>query len=138
MGWVRLEDEFYDHAKFSQAGPLGMALWIVGLAWCNRNLTDGFIPTSKARTLIDWTGVHWRAWDGEVMGGCEDPEPIDVADHLVDCGLWEAREGGYQIHDYNDYQPKAATVKAAKEENAARMREWRADKKRRESSGDAA
>lgn len=141
MGWVRLEDDFYDNGKFALAGPLGMALWVTMLAWSNRNLTDGFIPTAKARTLIDWTGVHWRAWDGDLVGGCEDPEPVDVADHLVVVGLLEPREGGYQIHDYHDYQPKAEKVREAKAENAQRMREWREAQKRkrgRNEDGDAA
>jgi hypothetical protein len=125
MGWVRLEDDFYDNGKFASAGPLGTALWVVGLAWSNRNLTDGVIPESVARRLVDWKGTHWRAWEGELVGSCEEPANTDVAEHLVAIGLWEYHDGGYLIHDYHDYQPKAATVKAARDKNAERMRKWR-------------
>jgi len=137
MGWVRLEDDFYDNAKFADAGPLGMSLWIVGLAWSNRNLSDGYIPESVARRLVDWKGTHWRAWEGELVGGCEEPEDLDVAEHLVKIGLWELHpeKPGYVIHDYHEYQPTAATVKAAREKNAERMREWR---EARKNKGDAA
>lgn len=135
MGWVRLEDDFYDNEKFADATPLGIALWVVGLAWANRNLTDGVISPSVARRLVDFKGVHWRAWESEIVGGCEEPEDLDVAQHLVEIGLWETHERGYLIHDYHDYQPTAATVRAAREKNAERMREWR---ERKSKGGDAA
>lgn len=108
MAWVRLDDQFYDHPKFAKAGPLGLAMWATGLAWSNRNLTDGFIPTSQAKRLCDFDGIAWRCWMGETFGGGEDVSPIDVAEHLVDAGLFEKVDGGYLIHDYGDYQLTAA------------------------------
>lgn len=110
MPWVRIEDDFYDHPKFDKAGPLGMALWVAGLAWANRNLSDGFIPRSRAHTLLDYTGLAF-VWSGELVGGGNDVEPHMIVDALVDAGLWELAEGGYQVHDYLRYQPSAATVR---------------------------
>lgn len=117
MGWVRLDDQFYDHPKFAQAGPLGLALWVTALAWSNRNLTDGFVPTSAIKRLVDFDGVAWGCWMGEHFGGGDDAEPIDVAAHLVKCRLLEEVDGGYLIHDYHDFQPAADEVlaKRAKE-----------------------
>ena len=112
MTWVRVDDSFYDHAKFTQAGPLGIAQWVTGLAWSNRNQKDGFIPTMIARRLLDWDGVAWQMWMGETFGGGEDADGIDVSNHLVACGLWESVEGGYQVHDYHDYQPSSEEIQA--------------------------
>lgn len=125
MAWVRLDDSFYDHHKFDKAGPLGLALWVTGLAYCNRNLTDGFISRAAARRLIDFEGVAWRCWMGEMSGGGEDAEPDDVAAHLVACGLWETAEGGYMVHDYLDYQPSAEQVRGERAKVAERVNKWR-------------
>jgi hypothetical protein len=44
---------------------------------------------------------------------------------LVAAGLWVPVEGGYQIHDYGDYQPLAAQVKAEREATRNRVKRWR-------------
>ena len=54
MAWVKIDDHFDEHPKIAQAGPLAVAVWLAGLAYCNRNLTDGFIPWSKAQGLVSW------------------------------------------------------------------------------------
>lgn len=118
MSWVKLTDDFYDHPKFYEAGPLGLALWTVGLAWCNRNLTDGFIPRAKARTLLDFDGMA-AVTPGQLMRIGEDVDAEYVIGILLDCGLWEDAPGGYAIHDYLDYQPSAAEVR----EQQARRKE---------------
>lgn len=121
MGWVRVDDSFYDHEKFHFVGALGMAAWIAGLAYCNRNLTDGFIPSKVARTLIDCDGLGYYTSN---MSG-RDAEPMDGVDQLVACGLWREVAGGYEIHDYLDYQPSADDVKAERQKNANRQKSWR-------------
>src|SRR5690606_5177208 len=45
-----------------------------------------------------------------------------AADLLVKVGLWEPAEGGFQIHDYLDYNPSADDVRAEQ----ARISESRA------------
>jgi hypothetical protein len=127
MGWVRVDDAFYDHEKFQAAGPLGVAQWIAGLAWANRNLSDGFIPVSASRRLLDWEGVSWRGWSGDIVGGADEAESDEISDHLVDCLLWEKTLGGYQIHDYHDFQPTAEKIKGDRANNAARQAAWRAN-----------
>lgn len=121
MGWVRIDDAFNDHPKFAAAGPLGIAQWLAGLAYCNRNLTDGFIPKPVAKRLLDWDGVAWRMWQGELMGGGDDATAIDVSLHLVDVGLWHDADGGFQVHDYHDFQPTAESVKAERAKARDRM-----------------
>src|SRR3990170_7480618 len=111
MPWIRVDDHYDEHPKFARAGPLGMAMWLAGLAYCNRNLTDGFIPWTIARTLMSWdyldaTGpTHIYVDSGNVT--CE-----YVTGLLLDVGLWDEVDGGYRVHDYVDFQPTKAQVRA--------------------------
>jgi hypothetical protein len=114
MVWVRIDDHFDEHPKFAKAGPLGMALWLAGLAYCNRTLTDGFIPWSVARALIAWEFLDPAASkDGRrkryriamtcgVVG--DDVTSEFVIELLLTAGLWVEVDGGYRVHDYDQYQ----------------------------------
>jgi len=114
MTWVRLADDFADHPKLAEAGPLAGWLWVCGLAYANKHLTDGYLPTAAVRRLAD----------------VEDP--FRLAARLVASGLWEPADGGYRIHDFGEYQPSAESVRAERERNAKRAAEWR---ERQKSSG---
>ena len=107
MAWVRLADDFADHPKIVAAGPLAGWLWLCGIAYCNRYLTDGFVPAAQVRRLAD----------------VDDPAALAV--RLVDAGLWELTAGGYRVHDYDSYQPSAEVVKAERERNARRAAAFR-------------
>lgn len=118
MSWVKLDDHFPDHPKIAQAGPLGLAMQVAGLCYCNRYLTDGFIPKSAAKKLLDFEGIA-VTWDhNEFVGGVEEVEWHTVVAQLVGAGVWREVEGGWQIHDYTEYQPSRSKVvedrKAAK------------------------
>ena len=102
MTWVRIEDSFPDHPKALEAGPLACWLYVCGLAYACRYLTDGFIPDRQVNRLSDVA------------------KPGSQAQALVRAGLWEVVEGGYRIHDYLDYQPSAEKVE--KEREATRKR----------------
>jgi hypothetical protein len=128
MPWVRLDDHFDEHPKLSRVGPLGLALFVTGLAYCNRNLTDGFIPWARARTMMSWEFLG--ADDGGERGqrlysigvSCgmagEDVTGDFVIGLLLDAGLWDEVPGGYRVHDYDDYQPTKAQVEAEREKKA--------------------
>jgi hypothetical protein len=104
MPWVRIDEEFPDHPKVVGAGPLGIAMQVAGLCYCNRHLTDGFVPRSAARRLIDLDGLG--------------VSPDDVIATLLGVGMWSRVDGGYQIHDYDHYQPTRDQVLAERERNA--------------------
>ena len=123
MGWVRVSDDFYDHPKFADVTPLSTALWITGMAYCNRNLTDGYIPSSVALRLLDFDGLAYTvATVGDLGGVMEDDcSPLAVHD-LVRVGLWhedghdcpDCPQPGwrrYYVHDYLVYQPSAEEIK---------------------------
>jgi hypothetical protein len=107
MPWIRLDDQFPDHPKVIDAGPLAAWLYVCGIGYCNRLLTDGHIPSGQVRKLADVDNAG------------------ELAATLVRVGLWEEVEGGYRIHDYLDYQPSAEQVKAERAATARRQHEWR-------------
>lgn len=125
MGWVKIDDHFNDHPKIVQAGPLAMAMQVAGLCYCNRYLTDGFIPKSVAKKLLDFEGIA-LVWDhNEMFGGGQDVEWSMVVDSLVENGIWEKAEGGWLIHDYTEYQQPRERVLKEKEAAKERMKKNR-------------
>jgi hypothetical protein len=142
MPWVRIAAEFCDNPKVLQVGPLGMSLYVAGLCYCNRNLTDGFIPWAKARSLMSFEFLAPPDKDGSqdvvrisVSVGRlgHDVSSSDVADMLVAAGLWEEVDGGYSVHDYREYQPTRAEVVGDREGAKRRMTAVRANKERTQS-----
>jgi hypothetical protein len=136
MPWVRVEDNFYDHDKFVQIGPLGLAVWITGLAYCNRNLTNGVIPESVLRRLVDFDGLSYTT--GTVNGGLagfmeSDCTPLAV--HLLieadlvhedehDCPRCD-QPGAKRLifHDYTVYQPTREQIRELHEQKSQAGRE---------------
>jgi hypothetical protein len=100
MTWIKLDDQIAHHPKFMKAGPVAAWLWVCGNGYCNKFLTDGFIPTAAVKTL----------------GGVD--HATKVARVLADVGLWEKVEGGYRVHDFHDHNPTAAEVRARRTERS--------------------
>lgn len=92
MTWVFLDDNMPAHPKILKAGNEVFALQCAGLCYCNKYLTDGFIPEKAVRSLLP------------------DPLAPDTVQRICDCGIWEPTDGGYQVHDYLDYQRSRAEV----------------------------
>lgn len=115
MAWVRLSDDFTEHPKLLDAGPLAGWLWVSALAWSNRNGTDGRIPLRQVGRLVsfDGVGVYTGAFTGD------DVDPHRLADVLVDVGLFEPVEGGYMIHDYDEYQLTTEELAKRREQKSA-------------------
>lgn len=98
MTWFKVDDSFYDHPKVFDAPDCALALWMRAGCWSARNLTDGFVPAKLPARL------------------CDDPDTA-VKD-LVDRGLWRRTKGGFQFHDWTDYQPSAERVKETRKKRA--------------------
>ena len=90
MAWVRLDDHIDEHPKIVTLDDHAFALFIRGLAYCNRNLTDGFIPAVVAKQKMGARNSSIAA--------------------LESVGLWESVAGGWQVHDYSVYQPTKQQV----------------------------
>ena len=110
MGWVKLDDGFSRHPKVIPAGPLGMALQVAALCYCNQYLTDGYIPKAVVPSLLPISGIydengHEIIWK-------------DIVSTLVELNIWYEVEDGYQIHDYSDFQPLREEVLKEREQKS--------------------
>lgn len=129
LPWVKLDDGFDDHEKVvellgdagerdlsglsleelrelaSQLLGLGaIGLHTLALTYSGRRLTDGTVSKQLPRRF--------------------GAPPIAV-DLLVEHDLWEQRAGGWQIHDYLDYNPSKEKVEAEREAAKTRMKKVR-------------
>lgn len=123
MPWVRIDDHFDEHPKLAAVGPLAWGVWLAGIAYCNRNLTDGFIPRSKAHSFttfetVDEENLVWTLGRSSGHSGF-DIDSEWVIGLLLGQGLWEIVPGGYRVHDYEDFQPTKAQVLADREQKRA-------------------
>jgi hypothetical protein len=89
--WFKVDDGFHSHPKTAAASLAAIGLWTVAGAWCGNHLTDGNIPHRIAEQLSRGA--------------------VELADELVDCGLWRRTRSGYRFHDWPTYQPSSKAVK---------------------------
>ncbi len=99
MAWVKIDDQFADHPKVREVGPIGMAIQIAALCYCNRFLTDGLITKRTANAIV--------------LGLSKDKK---WPQRMVASGLWDEHPEGYIVHDYLEYNPSKANVLAKKEQ----------------------
>lgn len=105
MPWVKLSDDFPDTPKLGMIEPtlrpFAVELYIAGLCYSARMLTDGFIPGGHLRRLVD-VEAHGI-------------EPVRIAAELVAVGLWQETERGYTVHDFLDYNRSREQVEQERE-----------------------
>jgi hypothetical protein len=120
MPWVRIDEDFPDHRKLAELGdyaPLCGWLFVCGLAYCNRQLTDGRIPWPHIPRLASFRRISIET--GEVPGMAKFGDDIDADDlalRLIAVGLWEDHKTHIHVHDYHVYQPSRAEVEAEREQ----------------------
>jgi hypothetical protein len=98
--WVKLDDQFHDHPKVVAAGPMAELLYIRALGYCARYLTGGAIPRAMLPRLTP-------AKNGDAL-----------AETLVEVGLWEETDTGWQVHDYLDWNPSPDQVRATRKKRS--------------------
>lgn len=133
MVWAKLDDEILDNEKVTRAGVLGFALHVAAITWCCRKLTDGFVPYSRVRLLLDMSdldqeylaassapsGTHRGFLDAVCNVGSVQADLL--ADKLTSIGLWveDKDRGGYWIHDFLDYNPSRQEAESLRETRSA-------------------
>jgi hypothetical protein len=115
MTWVRIDDSFPEHPKVLAAGDSAAWLYVAGICYSGRLLTDGFIPKEQVNRL---TGIS---------------SPKKEVAALVAVQLWDEVPGGYQIHGYLEHQKSRDDVE--KERDQARERQARKRSVSRSSHG---
>jgi hypothetical protein len=116
--WARLDDELIDHQKIFAAGKrvgangpaVVLGFYAVSLMWTNKHLTDGYLPTT---TIESFRHVD---------------KPLAVADALVHAALFEKVDGGFRIHDFDEWNPSAKEIKRKRKEDRVRKQRERASR----------
>ena len=110
MPWAKIDDDAPSHPKMFRAGLEAFGLWVAGNCYCNHRLTDGFIASDDLALLFP--GTHLQR-----LRRC--------ADKLVEARLWEIVDGGWQVHDFHEYNASADQVKAERQAAKERKDRWR-------------
>jgi hypothetical protein len=111
MGIAKFDDGIIDNPKFEKAGAAACWLWFCSVLVSRRGLTDGFISKLKVQTLVP--GLT---------------QPYKHADKLVQCGLWDEALGGYQVHDYLEWNPSKIQVEEYRQHDKDRKQSARRQK----------
>ncbi|MCR4375633.1 MAG: hypothetical protein NUW22_12370 [Acidobacteria bacterium] len=93
MATAKFDDGLPSNPKIIMAGAAASWLWVCGVLYCRRGLTDGLIPRIVVPTLV----VGLKA-------------PFTHAKRLVDVKLWETEGQDFRVHDFLDWNPSKAQV----------------------------
>jgi hypothetical protein len=102
MPWVRIDEHAMDHPKITSLSDGAFRLWVQGLAYCQKHLTDGFVLEACARALAAYSQKRRAA--------------------LESAGLWDRTEHGIAVHDYLQWNDSRQTVLGKRESARDRMR----------------
>jgi len=112
LPWIRLDTSMPDNPKVlrllaMKEGHRAAFVWCCSLAYAGKHGTDGLIEEFAL---------------GRLNGRTVD------ARRLVDVGLWDVAEGGWQIHDWSDFQESTEeTQRRSERAREAARRRWAAD-----------
>jgi hypothetical protein len=106
--WARMDNDWQTNLKFvslrQDRAFKAIAVYWGGIAYSSGHELGGFIP-GPALSII-WATPH-------------------DCGQLVAVGLWEPTEGGYYIHDWEQYQPTSDEIsERSKRARAAAMQRW--------------
>lgn len=101
MTWLRLDDKMSRHAKIVGLTDPAFRLHIHALLYCAEQATDGRVLSAAAPTL----SAHRN-------------KPALIKE-LVDAGLWETLVGGWEIHDFLDWNPSKEETEKKRDARAA-------------------
>lgn len=106
--WIKVYNSLPTHPKIIRAGDRAAWLFVCGLCYCNEHLTDGYIDAAVLQILAP---------------GVRSVEKLASA--LVSSGLWEQVEGGWQVHEYREFQRSASEVREQRAKATERKRRSR-------------
>lgn len=118
MSWAKVDDQFHTSEKALDCSLAARGLWLMCLSWVGDKETDGAVPRSVVRLH---GAAEWEQLSGE----------------LVSAGLWEKTEGGFQFHDYLDYNRSKAELEEERVKAAERKAVWKQKHARTSAAGTA-
>lgn len=120
MSWAKLDDRLHDHPKVDAMletdelrGAAALGLWTAALSFAAGQPTDGKLSRRAIKRLMPEHG-------------------LELAEVLVEHGLWDEIDDGWAIHDYLDYNPSAADIEKRRKERSeagrrGAQRRWHED-----------
>lgn len=115
MTWFKVDDGFWSHPKTAALSDSAVATWVRAGSYSCQHLTDGFIATAVLRMVGD----------------------KDTAGELVTAGLWDIVAGGWQFHDWDEYQETSTAVKERRAAARDRQRKSRAAREAKKAAAKA-
>lgn len=85
--WVKIDDGFATHPKILKAGITALGIQVRAICYSSQNQTDGYLPIEALPIILLGVGVEGTDW----------------SEHMVSNGLWDRVEGGYEVHDYLEW-----------------------------------
>jgi hypothetical protein len=113
MRYARIEENAMDHPKFIALTAGAWRLWCEGNTYCQRQLTDGFIPATAVKGFRYYSAACLKQLLAALVPS-KGP-------------LWHLVEGGYGMHDYLDWNESALKVKADRLAAKHRLDKWKAE-----------
>lgn len=110
MTYVKIEDDIFRNPKVLSVSSGAKLLYIASICYSGSSLTDGFIPRNAPPMFGAEVGISKTA---------------KAAVELVEAGLWDATERGYQVRNYlefNESSEKVEKKRAAARDRANRKR----------------
>lgn len=100
MSFACLDDRWDEHPKYIDLDLEHFGLMACAIVYCNRQLTDGFVPEKAVR------------------GFGKSGKGPKLAERLVAEGVWKKAKGGFEIVGYLDHNPSREVVLARKAKRA--------------------
>jgi len=107
MPYLNLDDGFADHPKVDALTDGAFRLHVAGMNYCARKLTDGVVEKHRVHRLMP---VYKPSYLKELLAA----------------NIWLPHPGGYEIHDYLDWNKSKAWWDERREKEAKRIADWRA------------
>lgn len=109
MTWVKIDDKFYDNPTNRALGPAGRDLFIAGLTYCAKGLTDGAIPKVDLPLLL-----------------AQAQAKRSTVEKLLEAGRWLDLGDRFEVAEYLTYQLSKERVLADRERARKKKQRQRA------------
>lgn len=102
MTWLKLDDRFPDHPKIAPLSDAAFRLHVAAMCYAAAHETDGVVPLAAIPQLVP---KYRKVQHNELVGA----------------GLWEEGQGCIVVHDFTEYNPTRAQIKARREATKERV-----------------
>lgn len=134
MSYARLDEGLPDHPKWAPLTDAAFRLAVRSICWARKperqRKRPGFIPNAMLMNLARRTPA---------MAARMAEELVNAGKPMHEEGIWVPVDGGWLIHDFDDYGPATILepVRATSKSEAGRLGGLRSAESRREASGSA-